>query len=119
MTAPRIRSMLTEEGSAVSSCGMKVCINWCPSMTAVLDSGAAVNVMSFDYWRGMKNRASLDDGPSPSLLSVNGERLQVRGTVTVPVRVANILLQPKIRFFVIGDLPTNASVILGLEFIIQ
>jgi hypothetical protein len=111
--------MSVGEDESVHVCSVKVCLNWCPPIDAVLDSGAAVNVLSFEYWSGMTNRLSLMDAPSPPLLTVSGEPLQVCGVVSSPVRVAGTLLHPPVRFFVVRGLPAGASVILGLEFVLQ
>ena len=79
-----------------------------------------MNVLSFDYWSGMKNRVRMMDASSHPLLTVSGEPLHVRGMVSIPVRVKGTLLHPPVRFFVVCGLPYDGSaVILGLEFILQ
>ena len=115
---PAVRSVSVRDVTA-NVCTLKVCINWCSSIEAVLDSGAAVNVLSFDYWREMKNRQSLSEVSSPPLLTVSGEPLHVCGTVNASVRVAGVLLSPRVRFFVVRGLPAETSAILGLEFVLQ
>jgi hypothetical protein len=98
---------------------MSVSLNWCPLMRALVDCGAQVNIMSAAYWKKMNNKAPGPIKADDQLSLVNGEPLHVCGVVFVPVRVAGTLLQPKVRFFVVENLPETLSVILGLEFILE
>ena len=78
-----------------------------------------MNVMSFEYFSGMKNRLPLVDVSTPPLLTVSGDPLQVCGVVNAPVRVVGNLLHPPVRLFVVRGLPVGTLVILGLEFVLQ
>jgi len=114
-----VGSLSVDEQLAVSACMVKICVNWCPCTDALLDSGAAVNVLSYEYWSGMTNRLAMAESLSSPLLTVSGEPLHVCGTVNAPIRMAGVLLRPNVRFFVVNGLPAGASIILGLEFVLQ
>jgi hypothetical protein len=116
---PRVESIYSVSESSVNApvVGMRVSLNWCPAVTATLDSGAHVNVISGDCFRSMKNKPVLNSPGDHELLSVNDSPLSVLGIVHVPVRMAGVFLRPPVRFFVVDDLPCAVNVLLGLEFI--
>ena len=107
--------------SGISSCEIRVSFNWSPPVLALLDCGAQANVMSYQYYSTMHNRPSLplEENFAEQLSSVSGEPLEVAGVLHVPVRIAGTALRPDVRFFVVKDLPSTCTAILGMEFILE
>ena len=88
-------------GTAASSLEIRVSLNWCPPVLALLDSGAQVNVISSAYVRAMCNKAAMSMDVSETLTAVDGRPLSVEGVLFVPVRVAGTLLHPPSSFLCI------------------
>ena len=99
--------------------GVRASLHWCPSVISMLDCGAPVNLLSAAYFASMKNKAALIPQSSHELLSINGSQLNVSGVVHVYVRVAGVFIKPRVRFFVVENLPADLKVLFGLEFFMQ
>jgi hypothetical protein len=103
-----------------SACQISISLVQRPFIQDVVDSGAQVNVMSSVYFETIESKTvKLVPQGKEELRTVNGQKLPVREVAYLSARVANTVLQPSVRFFVVDDLVESlaASVLLGLEFV--
>ena len=115
-----LSTVVSDSESVATAFEVFVSLNWCSPVLALLDSGAQVNVVSLAYVRAMSNKIKLNVNVAESLTAVDGRPLSVEGIVNIPVRMAGVLLDPPVRFFVLSDLVGSAmSVVLGAEFWLQ
>jgi hypothetical protein len=85
----------------------------------MLDTGSQINILSAEYYRRVKSSVLLRPNDGLQLKTVSGEALSVLGVVFVTIFVNGVVLQPKVKFFVVDHLGDNlpVPVLVGLPFV--